>query len=94
MAELILTEEEKTSATFLEWDNESLGNAVKAVAAICNDNHGEHALKVTGAAVFLVSDAVRNDADVLTVKLSGVTSSGHDLGDWKITIERIQETEP
>ncbi len=87
MAELILTEEEKRSATFLEWDDVSLGRAVKAVAEICNDDHGKHALKATGAAVFLVSEAVRSGATELIVNLEGATDGSCDLGNWKITIQ-------
>lgn len=40
MAELTLTEEERRSPTFLEWDNESLGLAVRKIAVMLNDGHG------------------------------------------------------
>ena len=87
MAKLILTNEEKQSETFLEWDDASLGRAVKAVAEICNDDHGKHALKATGAGVFLVSEAIRSGATELTISLEGATDGSRDLGNWKITIQ-------
>lgn len=87
MAELILTEKEKRSETFLEWDEVSLGRAVKAVAEICSDEHGKHALKATGAAVFLVAEAIRSGATELNVNLEGATDGNRDLGNWKITIQ-------
>ena len=87
MAKLVLTDEEKHSLTFLEWDDVSLGQAVKAVAEICNDDHGKHALKATGAAVFLISEAIRSGATELTVNLEGATDGKTELGNWKITIQ-------
>jgi len=89
MAKLILTEEERRSPTFLEWDDVSLGRAAKAIASICDDDHGKHALKATGAAVFLVSEAIRSGATELTVNLEGATDGKRDLGNWKITIEAV-----
>lgn len=89
MAKLILTEEERRSPTFLEWDDVALGRAVKAVASICNDDHGKHALKATGAGVFLVAEAVRSGATELTLSLKGANDGSRDLGDWKITIESV-----
>lgn len=88
MAELILTEEERVSKTFLEWDEVSLGRAVKCVADICDDDHGQHSLKATGAAVFLIQEAIRSGATELTVNLTGATDGKTDLGNWKITIEK------
>jgi hypothetical protein len=61
----------------------------EAVAAICDDDHGKHALKATGAAVFLISEAVRNGATDLTVDLVGATDGKSELGNWKITIKKL-----
>lgn len=88
MAELILTEAERFSLNFLEWDDAALGKAVKQVAIICNDTEGKHALKVTGAGVFLISEAVRNGAAELTLNIQGAVNGHQELGDWKITIEK------
>jgi len=85
---LILTDEEKHSLTFLEWDEISLGKAVKQIAYICNDQHGKDALKATGAAVFLISEAIRSGATEFIVDLKGATDGKRDLGNWKITIEK------
>lgn len=88
MSKLVLTEEERKSATFLEWDDEALGKAVKAIALICNDDYGKDALKVTGAAVFLVAEAVRNKANLMTLDVKGASEGEQQFGDWKIVVER------
>jgi hypothetical protein len=91
MAELIMTDEEKHSKKFLEWDDASLGRAVKMVALICDDDNGKDAIKATGAAVFLISEAIRSGATELTIDLKGASNSEKNLGDWKITMEKIVE---
>ena len=61
MAELILTEEEK-KLSFLDWDDASLGRAVKKCASILNshsenekiDADGQISVKLTGALAFIV----------------------------------------
>jgi hypothetical protein len=88
MAKLILTDEERVTQTFLEWDEVTLGKAVKAVASICADNHGASGLKATGAAIFLISEAIKANSHCMTVDLTGATDGESDLGNWKVTIER------
>lgn len=91
MAELILTDHEKKTATFLEWNDEALGRAVKAVASILNDKHGKAAAKATGAAVFLISEGLAAGADEITVRVEGATDGKQDFGDWTV---RLTKQEP
>lgn len=88
MAELIMTEEERTTA-FLKWDNAALGKAVKCVADIFNDDKGDNSLKATGAAIFLIQEALRAHTTELTVNLTEAYDGEANLGNWKITIEKV-----
>lgn len=88
MAELVLTDEEKKTATYLEWDDAALGRACKKIALLFNDDNGKRAMKHTGAAVFLISEAVASNATTTTIELEGATDP-EPLGDWRVTLERI-----
>ena len=88
MAKLIMTEEERRSQTFLEWDDASLGVLTKRMAQIMGDDHGRDASAVTGAAVFLIANAVDNGAAVFEVGIEGAVDGDRQLGNWKITIEK------
>lgn len=89
MAELNMTEEERRTP-FIEWDNESLGKAVKRMALIfAEDRQGERSLTVTGAAVFLISEAVRNNSIEMIIELENAQEGEKNLGNWKIKFERL-----
>jgi hypothetical protein len=89
MAELLTTDEENAAATYLEWDDAALGKAVKSAALLCTDHNGKHAIPYVGAAVFLISEAIRSGADNLTVSLDDASASGENLGDWVVTARRV-----
>lgn len=89
MAELIITEEERRTLTFLEWDDAALGKAVKKLAMIFPDNDGgRESLPSVAAGVFLISRAIDAGADRLVLKLDGATNP-EPLGDWEITIKQL-----
>lgn len=88
MAELILTEHEKQTLTYLEWDDAALGKAVKVIATIFEDNDGRTSLKATGAAIFLICEAIRNNSMEMNVDLEGAVSGDEQLGDWNIKLTR------
>lgn len=92
MAELTLTEEERRSPTFLEWDNESLGLAVRKIAVMLNDGHGGRSIKATAAAVFLIEESISMGSecpdDLMTVSIDGATSGGKSLGGWDVVVCR------
>lgn len=93
MAELIITEEERRTLTFLEWDDAALGKAVKKIAIMIADKDGgRDTLPVTAAGVFLISRAVALNTDGLTLVIEGATNP-EPLGDWKIVITRMKHSD-
>lgn len=89
MAELILTEEEKHSANYMQWDDAALGKAVKKVSLNIRDIQGDDALMVTSCATVLASRAARKKAKAIVVPLVGLTDGSEHLGDWEIVIRRM-----
>lgn len=89
MAELIITEEERSTLTFLEWDDAALGKAVKSMACIFADTEGgRKTLPAVAAGVFLISRAIDAGADTLILKLEGAYNE-KPLGDWEITLKQL-----
>ena len=89
MADLILTEEERNTLTFLEWDDATLGKAVKKIAMLFPDKDGaRETLPAVAAGVFLISRAVDAGADKLVLKLTGAHNE-KPLGDWEITLKQL-----
>jgi len=93
MAELILTEDEINAGTYLEWDDETLGRAVKALALELRDTYGQDALWFTMAGHVLIDSARQINAETTGLTLSGVTVKGEPIGDWRIVVERIKAPE-
>lgn len=90
MAELILTEEEKEAATYLEWNDEAIGKAVKRLAKEMQDNYGEVSINMEACALFLSCQMYEADKNKYELELLGVTNEEEEYGDFKITIERIK----
>lgn len=89
MAKLTITEEERRTLTFLEWDDAALGKAVKSMACIIADTDGgRESLPVVAAGVFLISRAIDSGADKLVLEIGGATNP-KPLGDWEITIKQL-----
>lgn len=89
MAKLTITEEERRTLTFLEWDDAALGKAVKSMACIIADKDGgRESLPVVAAGVFLISQAIDSGADKLVLEIGGATNP-KPLGDWEITIKQL-----
>lgn len=91
MAELILTQEEKDAATYLEWSDEALGKAVKKLALGINDHMGDHATATMACATNLACAAYDANAETLEVKLVGVTECDEARGNWKVTVECLKK---
>lgn len=89
MAELILTDEEKQSETYLDLDNDSLGKAVKNFAITLGDVYGADSIWSTGCATLLIDMCIKTNATTLTHTIEGLTHAGEDRGDWKITVQKI-----
>lgn len=88
LAELILTEDEKEAATYLEWDDASLGKAVKKLAKGIGDHKGSDSMAQTACATFLACLVSKRDAIGAEIDLDGVTDDGKDMGDWQVIIKR------
>lgn len=89
MAELVLTEEEKESGSYLNWDDENLGKYVKKKAIDLEDYYGEDVSQREAAVVTLLSRIVESDTDMTMMEVEGVTIDGEDIGHWRITFEKV-----
>lgn len=91
MARLIITEEEKRAATFLEWDDAAVGKAVKALAASILDTRGDVSMEWYASACALISLAAKCDSAVSTFTLKKVVfgDSKEPIGDWQIQVKRL-----
>ena len=94
MAELVLTEEEKESGSYLNWDDESLGKYVKKKAIDLEDYYGEKVSQREAAVVTLLSRIVESDTDMAMMEVEGVTIDGEDIGHWRITFEKVDPDLP
>lgn len=91
MAKIEITEEERRAASYLDWSDESIGMACKGVAEILRDGSGKLAMKATGAAVFLIAVASDCDSSSMTLEVEGASCGEKQFGDWKITVERMNQ---
>lgn len=92
MSQLILTEEEKAAATFLELPDETVGHVVKhtAIQFIQTDQEKER-LGIMSACLIITGMMHDANAEETTIKLEGTTTSTEHTGDWEITVRRIKK---
>ena len=94
MAKLEMTEEE-CRIPIMSWDDESLGRAVKAAAAVLYKKDdpatmpGFFDLNITACGVTLIGEAIAAGSDEVSFAIEGATKRGIPLGDWEITIKRM-----
>jgi hypothetical protein len=94
MADLVMTEQERR-IPIMDWDDESLGRAVKAAAAVLYEKDdpatmpGIGNLNVTACGVTLIGEAIAAGSDETTVVIRGASKRGVIIGDWEITIKRM-----
>lgn len=88
-----MTNQEKSTKNppHQDMDDAVLGRLVKRLAAIHEEPVSAGSLKSTSAAIFLISEALRTGAAEMEVKLTGASYFDKDLGDWKITIEKLEQ---
>ena len=86
MAQFTPTPEEEAAASYLDWDNDSIGKLVKAAALTRDDPKGDKTVRIVACANVLASlvDEAGSDSTVFDIK--GLTRQGKPLGDWIITI--------
>jgi hypothetical protein len=93
MAELILTDDEKEQKSYLNWNDEALGKYVKKKAIDREDYYGENTSKREAAVITLLSEVRKSESDMVMMEVQGLQTE-EDLGDWRITFERIDPDIP
>lgn len=92
MSELILTDDEKCEgASFLDWDDASVGRAMKDGMLAFRDarrRSGGRASLQFAAYFVLAHDCEESNAAEGRMVLRGVTKDGKPIGDWCITVRR------
>ena len=91
MAQLITTPEEDEKS-FMDWDDASLGKAVKKMALFLESI--DDTITMPAAAAFLITRAIDIGSDRSTMVLEGVTDGDKPIGDWEISVKRIQSCQP
>lgn len=86
------TEDEKSAASYLDWDDAMLGKFTKYCGLVMEKNskdaEGLHRVAAASCAMQLVSACLDSNAATLTLKLDGHTHSGVATGDWIVTVKR------
>lgn len=89
MAELILTDAEKSAELWTDIDDAALGALLRKKIIQLNTAAKQMDRTVTmAAALMLCCAAAEAGATELTVSLEGVTQAGRDFGDWQIVAVR------
>ena len=90
MAELILTEEEKTTALWSDLPDEALGKLLKRkISFLTTAAEQLDRITIEAAALLLCCCSAESNADSMVLDFSGVTQSDRNFGDWKVTVEKI-----
>lgn len=91
---LMLTAAEKAANSFLDWDDASLGRAVKATAIkitnFAEEKDDHRSLWMMSAALLMCNLAHESNAEHFKTELTDVTKSGEHRGDWLVRVDRIQ----
>lgn len=97
MAELILTEEEKKLPSYLDWDDETLGKAVRAAMALIahegKDETGGTRLGLMSAAFVLIGSCVETNGSTMDITVEGATVRDKTVGDWRVRIDKLKDGE-
>lgn len=91
MVKLICTKKELKAATFLEWDDASIGRLCKMTALkmiFPEDGQNNMPVIASAASLVLVNLTNQTNAETCTLDQDGVTIKGESVGDWKITISK------
>ena len=101
MAKLITTEEERAAASYLDWDDESVGRMSKYLALkfmemdqVKADETGSLALGLHSACMVIVNSFDDSGFHRLELTVTGYTHHGQPRPDYKITITRDGDRPP
>lgn len=87
MAQLILTDEEKSAALWTDLDDASLGKLLKKKMALIKSSSDQlERVNTVAAAMLLCCFASENNAAEMILSLDGVTQAERDFGDWIVTV--------
>lgn len=90
MAELILTEEEKAAATWLELPDDVIGKLVKKTALqIVAESNEQGRIFTMTAMILLCGMASDANAETTKIEVNGFHKEGEELGDWRMVLQRI-----
>lgn len=92
--EIILTEAEKTAASWLDWDDATIGKAVRAMAHVAIGEEPNRILQHRAMALLLCNMGRDVDAETTRWTLNDVTYKGEPAGHYRITIERSAQPYP
>lgn len=89
MANLILTEEEKAAAKWLDFDDVAVGKLVKlCMCTFAERDNEQEQIKGMSAAFFLIGKAIEANANSLKQTVEGVTFAGKHCGNWEILVRK------
>ena len=91
MAELILSEEDRAAARWLQMSDESVGRLVKYTqVAILADEDEQKRVWWWSAMLLLVSLAHEANSDTSTFQIDGITQENGEvpIGDWEVVVRR------
>lgn len=95
MAELILTEAEKKTKSWLDLDDESLGKFVKYnIFKVFKHSKEELTIFPLACATALCAIAVESNADKLELTIDNLKNKTNNFGNWKVTIKKLNKALP
>lgn len=89
MAKLILTEEEKAAGRYLDWDDASLGQMVRALCETIRGNEKD-IIGTVSASYLLIAACLEAGSEESTWKIEGVTMRGEPVGNWEVTVRELK----
>jgi hypothetical protein len=90
MAQLILNEEEKKVASWLDMPDETLGQRVRQMFVNMNNLLTERErFTIASFALHLACNAAKQNTATVTYEMKGVTFSEKGLGDWEVKVSKI-----
>lgn len=91
MAELIITDKEREDASYLDWDDASIGRGVKKIALKINDLKGEDSISWCAGAMALIARAIDTNSDHSVMTVEGLVNDGKELGDWEVSVKQVKK---
>ncbi len=98
MAELLLTDEEKTALSWLDLSDDALGKLCRKACLVLmekdktdDSSDDRQTVWASTAGMFLCGLVDDANADTATFLFEGLTNGERERGNWKVTIEKLEE---